>query len=90
MDKLSHLFFFNASVISLLKLLKTPSTIFIDFLSVTLNPLIKSLLIPASFNLLEILFPPPWIMTGIKPNLLSIEISLIKLLNKKSLQKQAQ
>ena len=56
---LSQSLFLRASVISLLKLFKTSSTIFIDFLSVTLNPFMKLLLIPASFNFIDILFPPP-------------------------------
>ena len=42
----------------------------------------KLLLMPDSSNLLEILLPPPWMITGINPNLFNIEILWIKLLNK--------
>ena len=36
---------------------------------------------PSSFNLLEILFPPPCTMTGMKPNLFNMAISSMNILN---------
>ena len=49
---------------------------------VTRSPLVNLLSIPNSFNLLLILLPPPCTTIGINPNLLSVVISFIKILNK--------
>ena len=72
----------SASTISLLKSINTSSTTLIVSLVVTLSPLTNSLLIPVSFNLLLILFPPPWTIIGIKPSLFNTDISLIKISNR--------
>ena len=79
---LSQFCFSKDETISLLKFIKTSSTSWIVSFVVTLNPLIKWLLIPNSFNLLFILFPPPWTTIGINPILFNVAISFIKISNK--------
>ena len=74
--------FFKASTISLLNSIKTCSTTSIVSFPVTRSPLINSLFIPNSFNLLFILLPPPWTTIGIKPSLFSVVMSFINMLNK--------
>ena len=77
----SVFFFFKESTMSLLKSIRTSSTILIIFLSVTLKPLINFDWIFDLSNSLLILGPPPWITAIERPNLFKTLISSIKLLN---------
>ena len=73
-------FFAKEFTISLLKSIKTFSTIDITFSSVTLSPLINLVFIFSFFSSLSILGPPPCTIIIDKPNLFSKLMSSIKLL----------
>ena len=71
---------FKELTISLLKSIKTSSTILITFLSVTLRPLMNLVSIFSSSNSFLFLGLPPCTTIIDRPSLLSILISSIKLL----------
>ena len=73
-------FFIKEFTISLLKSIKTFSTIDITFSSVTLSPLINLVFIFSFLSSLSILGPPPCTIIIDKPNLFSKLMSFIKLL----------
>ena len=68
-------FLLSETTISLLKSIRTFSTILITFLSVTLKPFINLVWILFFFNSLSILGPPPCTIIIERPNLFNILMS---------------